>query len=160
MNRTPNGERVNTARTRAWRSLLIAVLVIAYGVLWVGGVGHYLFVGAVAAEQSWLAPLFLAVAGAIVLSTTASRADFLRLVVVAVFGLLVEWCGLRYGRPFGRYVYTGALRPTIYGVPVVMAFAWMTLVAYVRHTTLRLSLPPWALVLVAAAWMTAIDLVI
>jgi uncharacterized membrane protein len=150
-------------QARAWRRFLIAALVFTYAVLWAGGAGHYLFVGAVDAERNWLASAFLIVAGAIVLCTTASRAEFLRLVAVACCGLLVEWCGVRYGVPFGRYAYTGVLRPAIFGVPVVMACAWMTLVAYVRQALLiagRPALPPWAGALVAAAWMTSIDLVI
>jgi putative membrane protein len=36
----------------------------------------------------------------------------------------------------------------------------MTLVAYVQQVMLRLKLPVWARAFVAAAWMTAIDLVI
>lgn len=160
LSRTHRDKLANDARPRAWRSLVLAALVFAYAVLWAGGAGHYLFVGAVAAEQSWLASAFLAVAGGIVLCTTTSRADFLRLAAVAAFGLLVEWCGVRYGWLFGRYAYTGVLRPTLLGVPVVMAFAWMTLVAYVQQVRLCLKLPAWAGALVAAAWMTAIDLVI
>jgi putative membrane protein len=150
-------------RARAWLRVFVAALVFAYAVLWAGGVGHYLFVGAVDAEQSWLASAFLILAGAIVLCTTASRAEFLRLVAVACGGLLVEWCGVRYGVPFGRYAYTGVLRPAVFGVPFVMTCAWMTLVAYVRQALLtrtRPGLPPWAGALVAAAWMTSIDLVI
>jgi putative membrane protein len=160
LNRTHQDKGTNAARAGAWRSLVLGALVVAYAVLWAGGAGHYLFVGAVAAEQSWLASAFLAVAGGIVLCTTTSRGDFLRLVAVAAFGLLVEWCGVRYGWLFGQYVYTGVLRPTLLGVPIVMAFAWMTLVAYVQQVMLRLKLPVWAGAFVAPAWMTAIDLVI
>ena len=160
LSRTHQDKRANASRAGAWRSLVLVALVVAYAVLWAGGAGHYLFVGAVAAEQSWLASAFLAVAGGIVLCTTISRSDLLRLFAVAAFGLLVEWCGVRYGWLFGRYAYTGTLRPTLLGVPVVMAFAWMTLVAYVQQGMLRLKLPTWAGALAAAAWMTAIDLVI
>ena len=143
-----------------WRALLIAAPAITYVVLWAGGAGHYLFIGAVAAERNWLASAFLAVAGALVLLTTSSRGDFLRLVAVAGFGLLVELCGVYYGLPFGRYAYTGVLQPVVYGVPVVMAFAWMTLIAYLQQAGSRLSLPPFTGALVLSAWMTAIDLVI
>jgi putative membrane protein len=160
LSRTLQNKGANASRAGAWRSLVLAALVVAYAVLWAGGAGHYLFVGAVAAEQSWLASAFLAVAGGIVLCTTTSRGEFLRLVAVAAFGVLIEWCGVRYGWLFGRYAYTGVLRPTLLGVPVVMSFAWMTLVAYVQQGMLRLKLPAWAGALVAAAWMTAIDLVI
>lgn len=157
---TRDGEGANSGRAGAWRRIVAGVLAAAYVVLWSGGVGHYLFVGAVADEQSWLASAFLFVAGAFVLCTTNARADLLRLLAVACFGLLVELCGVRYGWPFGRYTYTGVLQPLVFGVPVVMACAWLTLVAYVKQAILRASLPPWLGALVAAAWMTAIDLVI
>jgi len=152
-----NGE-TRTATHR--RSVMIVALVAVYVVLWLGGVGHYLFIGAVAAEQNWLASAFLTVAGLIVLVTASSRGAALRLVAVAGFGLLFELCGVRVGLPFGRYAYTGVLQPTILGVPVVMAFAWMVLVAYVQQMLRRLNLGRWSNALVAAAWMTAIDLVI
>ncbi|HZG54477.1 MAG TPA: carotenoid biosynthesis protein [Pyrinomonadaceae bacterium] len=158
MNRTGHDEEPNSKR--GWRVGVAVALALAYAVLWAGGVAHYLFVGAVAAAQNWLASAFLAVAGAIVLTTTAARADFLRLVAAAGFGLLVELCGVYYDWPFGRYAYTGVLRPTVAGVPVVMACAWLTLVAYVQQASLRFNLPPWRGALVGAAWMTAIDLVI
>jgi len=143
-----------------WRRVVLAVLVAAYVVLWLGGVGHYLFIGAVAAEQNPLASAFLAVAGLIVLLTATSRDDLLRLIIVAGCGLLFEWCGVRFGLPFGRYAYTGVLQPTVFGVPVVMAFAWMVLVAYVQEMRGRLKLQRWSGAFVAAVWMTAIDLVI
>jgi putative membrane protein len=57
-----------------------------------------------------------------------------------------------YGIPFGGYDYTETLYPHVLGVPVVMAAAWVVLFAYVR----QMRTPP----LLAAAWMTAIDLVI
>lgn len=153
-------ERADATRAGAWRPVALVALSVAYVVLWAGGVGHHLFVGAVAAEQAWLASAFLAVAGAIVLCTTASRREFLWLVAVACFGLLVEWCGVHYGLPFGRYAYTGTLQPVVSGVPFVMTCAWLALVAYVKQGLLRARLPPWRGAFVAAAWMTAIDLVI
>jgi putative membrane protein len=143
-----------------WLRVVTGALAFAYAVLWAGGAGHYLFVGAVASEQSWLASAFLAVAGAIVLFTTTSHRELMLLAAVGAFGLLVELCGVYYDWPFGRYAYTGVLRPVIFGVPVVMACAWLTLVAYVRQGILRADLSPLTGALVAAAWMTAIDLVI
>lgn len=153
-------QRVNPTGASGWRRVLIAALVVAYVVLWVGGVSHYLFIGAVAAGQQWLASAFLLLAGLIVLLTATSRVELKRLIAVAACGLLFELCGVRFGLPFGRYVYTGVLQPTLFGVPVVMAFAWMALVAYLKQMQLRLSLPAWTGALVAAVWMTTIDLVI
>ncbi|HEX8424039.1 MAG TPA: carotenoid biosynthesis protein [Pyrinomonadaceae bacterium] len=156
-----NGTRANTARVgHSWRGIALAVLASAYVVLWAGGVGHYLFVGAVAAEQQWLASAFLGVAGLIVLLAAGSRGAVLRLVAVAALGLVFELSGVRYGLPFGRYVYTGVLQPSIFGVPLVMACAWMVLVAYLKQVLLRLDAAAWSGALVAAAWMTTIDLLI
>ncbi|HYP02856.1 MAG TPA: carotenoid biosynthesis protein [Pyrinomonadaceae bacterium] len=161
INRMGDG-RAFGSRTRvsAWRRIVFAVLVVAYAVLWTGGVGHYLFVGSVSAEQNWLASAFLSLAGLIVLLAADSRRTLVRLVVVAGLGLLIELCGVRYGLPFGRYAYTGVLQPTLFGVPLVMAFAWMALVAYLKSILSRLNLREWVGALAAAAWMTTIDLVI
>lgn len=159
--KTNDNERANAKRAgNVWRRIALAVLVCAYVVLWVGGVGHYLFVGAVDAGQQWLASAYLFVAGLIVLLAATSRRVILRLVAVAAFGLVFELCGVRYGLPFGRYVYTGVLQPTIFGVPLVMAFAWMVLVAYLKQILLRLNVSAWLGALIAAVWMTTIDLVI
>lgn len=156
-----NRRRANAARVgRSWRRIALAVLSSAYVVLWVGGVGHYLFVGEVAAERQWLASAFLGVAGLIVLLAAGSRGVLLRLLAVAALGLVFELCGVRYGLPFGRYAYTAALQPSIFGVPLVMACAWMVLVAYLKQVLLRLDAAAWSGALVAAAWMTTIDLVI
>lgn len=66
----------------------------------------------------------------------------------------------RYGLPFGRYAYTGVLQPTVFGVPLVMACAWIVLVAYVQQVRLRLHVTAWGGALIAAVLMTMIDLVI
>jgi putative membrane protein len=100
------------------------------------------------------------VAGLIVLLAATSRRVALQLVAVAALGFVFELCGVRYGLPFGRYAYTGVLQPAIFGVPLVMAFAWMALVAYLRQALLRLNVGACGGALVAAVWMTTIDLVI
>lgn len=157
----PRDGRANMPRVgNASHRIVSVVLAGAYAVLWIGGVGHYLFVGAVAAGQQWLASAFLFVAGLIVLFAATSRRAVFGLVASAGIGLVFEWCGVRYGLPFGHYAYTGVLQPTIFGVPLVMAFAWMVLVAYVRQVLLRLNLSAWGGALTAAVWMTSIDLVI
>ncbi|MGI9105595.1 MAG: carotenoid biosynthesis protein [Pyrinomonadaceae bacterium] len=154
------GTATGAIRANSGRRMVIAVLVMLYAVLWVGGVSHYLFIGAVSASQQWIASAFLTLAGLIVLCSTASRGDLLKLLFVALLGLLVEVCGVSYGVPFGRYAYTGVLQPTLFGVPIVMAFAWMTLVAYVKQMFATVNTPVWLEPTAAAAWMTAIDLVI
>jgi putative membrane protein len=56
-------------------------------------------------------------------------------VVGAMLGIgwFVEWLGTRTGRPFGRYEYTGRLRPTLGGVPVVVPLAWFAMAGPARE---------------------------
>lgn len=53
----------------------------------------------------------------------------------------VELIGLRTGLPFGRYSYTGSLRPTIGGVPVIVPLAWTALGLAALHLGRRLAAP-------------------
>jgi putative membrane protein len=123
-------------------------------------VGHHFLIGHTPTGQNWVASLFLLLAALIVLVTTTSVADFLRLVLIALGGLMIEALGVRYGLPFGAYRYTDVLRPQLFSVPLVMACAWLVLVAYVKQMTRHFNLHAWAKALLAALWMTAIDLVI
>jgi uncharacterized membrane protein len=45
----------------------------------------------------------------------------------------VEAIGTATGRPFGRYSYTGRLRPSVAGVPVVVPLAWWAMAAPARE---------------------------
>lgn len=45
--------------------------------------------------------------------------------VVAGGGWLVEAVGVRTGWPFGSYAYTGLLRPSLGGVPVLVPLSWL-----------------------------------
>ena len=46
----------------------------------------------------------------------------------------IERVGTRTGLPFGRYSYTGALRPEIAGVPVIVPLAWFAMAPAARET--------------------------
>ncbi|MFP5489743.1 MAG: carotenoid biosynthesis protein [Acidimicrobiia bacterium] len=52
---------------------------------------------------------------------------------VTTVGWLTEWVGIRTGRPFGRYRYTGRLRPSLGGVPVIVPVAWFAMAAPARE---------------------------
>jgi len=134
-------------------------LLCAYLVLWVGGVGSHALFGGPPVDAFWAAPAFLLLAGVIVM-VTASPSELWGLLAVGVLGFAAEYVGVRYGFLFGRYSYTAALRPQMFGVPLVMASAWMVLAGYVRQMLLHLRLSKWVRAIVAGAWMTAIDLVI
>jgi putative membrane protein len=74
---------------------------------------------------------------------------------------LVERVGTRTAVPFGRYRYTGALRPEVGGVPAIVPLAWFAMAVPARevaHATLgERSTPAYRTVLGAAA-LTAWDL--
>jgi uncharacterized membrane protein len=139
--------------------VLLIALAAFYAVMWLGGIGHYALYGGPPQNAPWAAPLFLLLAGLIVLMTSI-RKQWQPLCVAALLGFLSEVIGVRYDFIYSAYQYTDALAPSLLGVPLVMLSAWMTLVAYVRQMLLDLRLPRWAEILCAALWMTVIDLVI
>ena len=127
--------------------------------LWVGGVASA-WLRPARADEGWLASLFLLLAGLVVLLGARDRGNALALAAVALLGFAVEAVGVRTGFPFGAYAYTGVLQPQLLGVPLVMGFAWMALVAFACELAGRLRLRAWPATVFAALWTTAIDLVI
>lgn len=140
-------------RAALWTTLSV------FAVLWVGGVAST-WLGVVRKDAGALASLFLLAAGLVVLLGEKSRRGVLSLVCVALLGFAVEMVGVRFGLPFGRYVYTDALIPQLLGVPVVMGPAWMVLVAFSADAVGRLRLRGWRATVLAALLTTATDLVI
>jgi putative membrane protein len=134
-------------------------LAVSYGILWVGGVSSYVFLGGPPADNAWAAPAFLFLAGGVILFASARR-DRLTLLGIAVVAWLVEVVGVHSGIPFGRYVYTDALAPSVLGVPVAIGCAWLILFAYVWQLLAALPLRPKSLPWIGAGWMTLIDLLI
>ncbi len=132
-------------------SAVLAGLAGLYALLWAGGVISYLFLGGPPADAAWTAPSFLALAAVLTLAVAPAGERWILLAAAAI-GFAAEAAGVAWGIPFGRYRYTATLFPHVAGVPVVMAAAWLVLFAYLRQMPVR----PVA----AAAWMTAIDLVI
>jgi len=149
MPRTPHGWR----RAALWATLAV------FAVLWVGGVAGA-WLGAEREDSGRLASLFLLTAGLVVLLGERTGRGALLLACVALLGFAFEAVGVRFGVPFGRYVYTEALQPQLLGVPVVMGPAWMVLVAFASDAAGRLRLRGWKAVLCAALLTTATDLVI
>ena len=147
--RTPHVLR----RAALWGSLAV------FAVLWAGGVATA-WLGVEREDAGVMASLFLLTAGLIVLLGEGTRRGVVSLACVALLGFAVEAVGVRFGVPFGRYVYTDALRPQLFGVPLVMGPAWMVLVAFARDAAGRLRLEGWGAVLFAALLTTATDLVI
>lgn len=154
MSATPHAEIIPRPRRAA-----LTASVLAFAVLWVGGVADQ-WLGRSSDAHGWLASLFLLLAGLIVLLGTRTRRETLTLAGVALMGFAVEAVGARSGFPFGEYAYTGVLQPQLLGVPVVMGFAWMALVAFASDLAGRLRLAPWPAAVFGAFWTTATDLVI
>ena len=78
-----------------------------------------------------------------------------------MLGWAAEAIGTRTGRPFGRYAYTGRLRPTVGGVPVLVPLAWFAMAAPARetaHAALGVRSTPVRRMLAGAAALVAWDL--
>jgi putative membrane protein len=142
-----------------WRRAALWISLAVFAVLWVGGVASA-WLGVEREDAGRLASLFLLTAALVVLLGERTRRGVLSLACVALLGFAVEALGVRFGVPFGRYVYTEALQPQLLGVPVVMGPAWMVLVAFAQDAAGRLRLRGWKAVVFAALLTTATDLVI
>jgi len=80
---------------------------------------------------------------------------------VTTLTLAVERTGVSTGVPFGRYGYTGRLRPAFAGVPVIVPAAWFALALPARetgHAILGRRSRPFSRTLLGAACLTAWDL--
>lgn len=162
MSATPTTTSSAAATPRALHGLRRAALwtsLAVFAVLWVGGVASS-WLGVEREDAGSLASLFLLTAGLVVLLGEKTLRGAWSLACVALLGFAVEALGVRFGVPFGRYVYTGALQPQMLGVPVVMGPAWMVLVAFAADAAGRLRLRGWRATLFAALLTTATDLVI
>ena len=141
------------------RKVILTALAGAYVALWVGGVSAHVLQGGPPPDAQWAAPVFLLLAGLIVL-VTASPANLGGLLAAAGIGFIAEYVGVSYGFLFGRYVYTGTLQPLLLGVPLVMACAWMILFSYVKQMLLPFKLSKLTEMTISGVWMVAIDLLI
>ncbi|NBO65974.1 MAG: carotenoid biosynthesis protein [Acidobacteria bacterium] len=157
---------VLTGRSRSVQFALL-ILLPAYLVMWLGGLVNYMLVGHPPVDAPWAASLFLFLAGLVVLLTSASTGR-INLILAALIGLFAEMVGVRYGFLFSPYSYTSVLVPQLHGVPLVMLFAWMVLVAYTwqlwtnlfNYSTGGFPFRRILVSLIGAGWMTAIDLLI
>jgi len=80
---------------------------------------------------------------------------------VGVSTAVVERVGTQTGVPFGRYQYSGDLRPQIAGVPAIVPLAWLAMALPAReaaHSALGARSSAPGRVLVGAAALTAWDL--
>lgn len=141
------------------RKVILTAFAGAYVALWVGGVSAHILHGGPPPDARWAAPVFLLLAGLIVL-VTASRANLNGLIAAGAVGFIAEHIGVSYGFLFGGYVYTETLQPLLLGVPLVMASAWMILFAYVKQMLLPFKLSKPVEMIISGVWMVTIDLLI
>ena len=87
------------------------------------------------------------------------RAGTAAIVVVAATTAL-ERVGTTTGLPFGEYRYTGVLEPTIAGVPLAVALAWLAMAVPAREVAARLVGPGWRRVALGAVALTAWDVML
>jgi len=139
-------------------AFLRAALICAFAILWVGGVVSHFLSRSTPPGAGWTAPAFLICAALSVLVDLEQGR--LRLLALGALGWLAELAGTRLGVPFGAYSYGPALQPQALGVPLVMACAWIILLAYVKSCLSLARLKPWQAIVAGAVWMTALDLVI
>jgi putative membrane protein len=144
---------------KGWRRAALWTTLAVFAVLWVGGVLSA-WLGVEREDAGRLASLFLLTAALVVLLGEGTGRGAASLACVALLGFAVEALGVRFGLPFGRYVYTDALQPQMLGVPFVMGPAWMVLVAFAQDATGRLRMSGWKATVLAALLTTATDLVI
>ncbi|MEY4163741.1 MAG: hypothetical protein RLZZ79_693, partial [Actinomycetota bacterium] len=64
------------------------------------------------------------------------------LLITFTYALLVEQIGVRTGWPFGVYEYSGSLGYQIFGVPLVVPFAWVMMAHPVFIAARRIA-PNW-----------------
>lgn len=130
-----------------------------YVFFWVCGMGAYVFLGGPPAHVQWAGTAYMALA-CIVMLTALPAGMRLPMTAVGVFGFGVEVLGVHTGVPFGAYRYTEVFAPLLFGVPLVLASAWLVLCAYTHAMLpegLRRSTRGAAF---AAAHLTAIDFVL
>lgn len=127
----------------------------------------FMLCGAITSHLLWhQAPLqgfgsasFLYLAGVLLLLAVEQQ-ERLPLGLAGLTGFIAEVIGVRYGWLFGEYRYTEVLAPNWLGTPIVMIFAWLLLIGYVRQMLMRVRLPAGAEIMLGGVWMTAIDLLI
>lgn len=148
-------------RLDRWKpgEIALAALGLAYLIMWVGGVGSYVFYGRPPLDAPWAASVFLLLAGLLTIGGS-EKSSLPSLLLAAAMGFASEIIGVHFGVLYGEYFYTDILEPQILRVPVVMICAWLVLLSYTLGMLRQLELPTWGEALAGAGWMTAIDLII
>lgn len=145
---------VGLARLLPWASISILVVMYAVGL-----------VGLHSSEREWFlaaTPLTLVLSsGLLLLNHRGWRLRFAACVaLVAVAGYLVEVVGVRTGLIFGEYAYGNVLGIKVLDTPLVIGLNWLLLVYATGDLVSGLRLPVMVRAIMAAAAMTALDVLI
>lgn len=89
-----------------------------------------------------------------------ARRTALTALAAGILAWSIEAVGSSTGFPFGAYHYTSALRPQVWGVPLLIPLAWLMMlpVAWAVAQTVVGLVPRWAFIVVSAAAFAAWDL--
>jgi putative membrane protein len=143
-----------TALLTLWSLIMISLPIVDWTFGWNGRVGA-INAGVLAQSLAVIAVL----AGSWGWIKTLKTA-----VLIAFIGWVMEFLGSHTGFPFGAYSYTGALRPQVLDVPLIIPFAWMMMLPpswAVAWVITRGFAAPWrtpAFSLISALAMTVWDL--
>ncbi len=119
-------------------------------------IGYPLTAGTSRAVLTVLTVLLVAAAALVHAAQTRGPSAALVLAAVTVLGgFAVEVLGVHTGFPFGRYRYGSALGPRLFGVPVVIAFAW-TMIAWPAALAARRLGSSFAARVALGAWALAV----
>lgn len=117
-------------------TLLIAILTVAIGLQ----ISYPLIEGETLRIVT-IASVYWAAGAMLLHALLAYRAAYAVrfLFLTFTYALLVEQIGMRTGWPFGNYEYSGSLGYQIYGVPLVVPFAWIMMAHPILIVARRLS---------------------
>lgn len=114
------------------------------------------------ATLEWLSSLvvvaFFATTLVLAVRAWGARAAAVAASFTVVTTLVAERVGTSTGFPFGEYDYTGALRPAIAGVPLIVPLAWFAMGVPALEIGHRITSSPVWRVVVGAGALTAWDL--
>ena len=144
------------------RRTSVSLVACLFGAAVVAQIGYPLTSGG-ARDGLTVATVVLVAVASLVHAYLARRVRACAVLVLVCMGggFAVEVLGVHTGLPFGTYRYTGGLGPSMFGVPVVVAFAWpmvawpAALAAHrlCRSFAARVAAGAWAL----AAWDLFLD---
>jgi len=155
-----SGQRFGHLASRNADQNGLVVAAVAFGVLALAQIAIPLTDDRATTE--WLSTLavvaFAATTLALAVAAWGARRAGAALAFVAAATLMVERVGSTTGFPFGEYDYTGALQPTVGGVPAIVPLAWFAMGVPALEVGRAVTRHPVGSVAVGAAALTAWDL--